>query len=80
MLISLLDYVTIIQEEYWGNYGENLTLTYPGDGSCSILGIGFPLSSVASSQVWGSPVTQVPILTNVIRISQNRIFIPSENT
>ena len=80
MLISLLDYVTIIQEEYWGNYGENLTLTYPGDGSCSILGIGFPLSSVASSQVWGSPVTQVPILTNVIRISQDRIFIPSENT
>ena len=80
MLISLLDYVSIIQEEYWGNFGENLTLTYPGDGSCSILGIGFPLSSVASSQVWGSPVTQVPILTNVIRISQNRIFIPSKNT
>ena len=80
MLISLLDYISIIQEEYWGNYGENLTLTYPGDGSCSILGIGFPLNSVAASQVWGSPITQVPLLTNVIRISQDRIFIPSENT
>ena len=80
ILISLLDYVSIIQEEYWGNFGDNLTLTYPGDGSCSILGIGFPLSSVASSVVWGNPVTQIPMLTNVIRISENRIFIPSENT
>merc|ERR1712215_484994 len=39
ILISLLDYVSIIQEAYWGNFGNNLTLTYPGDGSCSILGI-----------------------------------------
>ena len=80
ILISLLDYVSIIQEEYWGNFGDNLTLTYPGDGSCSILGSGFPLSTVASSVVWGNPVTQIPMLTNVIRISENRIFIPSENT
>ena len=80
ILISLLDYISIIQEEYWGNFGNNLTLTYPGDGSCSILGIGFPLSTVASSVVWGNPVTQIPMLTNVIRISEKRIFIPSENT
>ena len=80
ILISLLDYVSIIQEEYWGNFGDNLTLTYPGDGSCSILGIGFPLSTVASSVVWGNPVTQIPMLTNVIKISDKRIFIPSENT
>ena len=80
MLISLLDYVSIIKEEYWGRYGENLTLTYAGDGSCSMLGIGFPLDSVAASQVWGSPLTQVPLLTNVIRISQDRFYIPSENT
>ena len=80
ILISLLDYIQIIKEEYWGNFGSNLTLTYPGDGSCSILGIGFPLSTIASSVVWGNPVTQIPVLTNVIRISANRIFIPSENT
>ena len=58
MLVSLLDYVAIIKEEYWGRYGDNLTLTYPGDGSCSMLGIGFALDSVAASQVWGSPLTQ----------------------
>ena len=44
------------------------------------MGIGFPLSTVASSVVWGNPVTQIPMLTNVIRISEKRIFIPSENT
>ena len=80
ILISLLDYVQIIKDEYWGNFGSNLTLTYPGDGSCSILGIGFPLSTVASSVVWGNPVTQIPLLVNVVRISEKRIFIPSENT
>ena len=80
ILISLLDYIQIIKDEYWGNFGSNLTLTYPGDGSCSILGIGFPLSTVASSVVWGNPVTQIPMLTNVIKISDKRIFIPSENT
>ena len=80
ILISLLDYVQIIKDEYWGNFGSNLTLTYPGDGSCSILGIGFPLSDVASSVVWGNPVTQIPMLTNVIKISEKRIYIPSENT
>ena len=80
MMVSLLDYVAIIKEEYWGRYGDNLTLTYPGDGSCSMLGIGFALDSVAASQVWGSPLTQVPLLTNVIRISKDRFYIPSENT
>ena len=80
ILISLLDYVQIIKDEYWGNFGSNLTLTYPGDGSCSILGIGFPLSDVASSVVWGNPVTQIPILVNVLKISEKRIYIPSENT
>ena len=80
ILVSLLNYVQIIQDEYWGNFGSNLTLTYPGDGSCSILGIGFPLSEVASSVVWGNPVTQIPILVNVLKISENRIYIPSQNT
>merc|ERR1712030_280437 len=56
------------------------SVTYPEDGSCSMLGIGFALDTVAASQVWGSPLTQVPLLTNVIRISKNRFYIPSENT
>ena len=60
MMVSLLDYVAIIKEEYWGQYGDNLTLTYPGDGSCSMLGVGFALDTVAASQVWGNPLTQSP--------------------
>ena len=80
ILVSLLSYVQIIQDEYWGTFGSNLTLTYPQDGSCSILGIGFPLSEVASSVVWGNPITQIPILVNVLKISEDRIYIPSQNT
>ena len=49
MMVSLLDFVSIIKDEYWGKYGENLTLTYPQDGSCAILGEGFPLDTVAAS-------------------------------
>ena len=44
ILVSVLKYAVIIQDEFWGKFGTNLTLTYPQDGSCSILGIGFPLS------------------------------------
>ena len=77
ILISLLDYVQIIKDEYWGNFGSNLTLTLPGDGSCSILGIGFPLSTVASSVVWGNPVTTIPILTNVITVSYTHLTLPT---
>merc|ERR1712082_14646 len=55
-MVSLLDYMAIIKEEFWGQYGANLTLTYPGDGSCAMLGVGFALD----------PLTQVPLLTNVI--------------
>ena len=80
ILVSLLNYVQIVQDEYWGTFGSNLTLTYPQDGSCSILGIGFPLSEVASSVVWGNPITQIPILVNVLKISEDRIYIPSQNT
>ena len=46
MMVSLLDYMAIIKEEFWGQYGANLTLTYPGDGSCAILGVGFALDAV----------------------------------
>ena len=80
MMVSLLDYMAIIKEEYWGQYGDNLTLTYPGDGSCSMLGVGFALDTVAASQVWGNPLTQVPLLTNVIRIAQDKFYIPSKNS
>ena len=80
ILVSLLNYAVIIQDEFWGTFGTNLTLTYPQDGSCSILGIGFPLSEVASSVVWGNPITQIPILVNVLKISEDRIYIPSQNT
>ena len=80
MMVSLLDYMAIIKEEYWGQYGANLTLTYPGDGSCSILGVGFALDAVAASQVWGNPLTQVPLLTNVIRIAKDRFYIPGKNS
>ena len=62
------------------NMEKNLTLTYPQDGSCAILGEGFPLDTVAASNTWGMPLTQIPILTNVMRISTNRFFIPSKNT
>ena len=79
-LVSVLKYAVIIQDEFWGTFGTNLTLTYPQDGSCSILGIGFPLSEVTSSMVWGNPITQIPILVNVLKISEDIIFIPSQNT
>ena len=79
ILVSLLNYAVIIQDEFWGTFGTNLTLTYPQDGSCSILGIGFPLNEVTSSMVWGNPITQIPILVNVLKISEDRIYIPSQN-
>ena len=80
ILISVLKYAVIIQDEFWGSFGTNLTLTYPQDGSCSILGVGFPLSEVTSSMIWGNPITQIPILVNVLVISPDRIYIPSQNT
>ena len=80
ILVSVLKYAVIIQDEFWGTFGTNLTLTYPQDGSCSILGIGFPLSEVTSSMIWGNPITQIPILVNVLKISEDRIYIPSQNT
>ena len=56
-------FVLPVQLEYWGQYGTDLTLTYPGDGSGVLLDIGFALDAVASSQAvsmrlgsfyWGS--------------------------
>merc|ERR1712215_319898 len=44
------------------------------------LGIGFPLSEVTSSMIWGNPITEIPILVNVLKISEDRIYIPSQNT
>ena len=63
MMVSLLDYMAIIKEEFWGQYGANLTLTYPGDGSGVLLDIGFAVDAVAASKAvsmrlgsfyWGS--------------------------
>merc|ERR1712215_231625 len=78
--VSVLKYAVIIRDEFWGTFGTNLTLTYPQDGSCSILGIGFPLSEVTSSMIWGNPITEIPILVNVLKISEDRIYIPSQKT
>ena len=80
ILVSVLRYSVIIQDEFWGTYGTNLTLTYPKDGSCSILGTGFPLDEVTSNMIWGHPITQIPVLVNVLKISENRIYVPSQNT
>ena len=78
ILVSVLQYSIIIQDEFWGTFGSNLTLTYPQDGSCSILGTGFPLDEVTSNMIWGNPITQIPVLVNVLKISENRIYVPSQ--
>ena len=80
ILVSVLQYSIIIQDEFWGTFGSNLTLTYPKDGSCSILGTGFPLDEVTSNMIWGNPITQIPVLINILKISENKIYVPSQNT
>ena len=75
---SVLDYVGIIKDEFWAQNdktGQNLTITSPGDGSCAILDEGLSLQTFTTKD---SPIlTVIPVLTNVVRLSSNRFYIPS---
>ena len=74
ILISVLDFTSIIKQELPGENG-NVSITYPGDTLCPMLGKGFGLDFLTTQGQ--SLVNSVPLLTNIIRISDNRFVVPN---
>ena len=79
MTISILEFISIIRSEYWAAYGQNLTLTAPLDGSCAILGDGLSLETFTRKNNWEIHLTSIPVLTDVVRLSANKFYIPSQS-
>ena len=76
ILISVLDFTSIIKQELPGENG-NVSITYPGDTLCPMLGKGFGLDFLTTQGL--ALVNSVPLLTNIIRISDNRFVVPNQN-
>ena len=79
MTFSLLEFVSIIRAEYWSNYGPNLTLTAPLDGSCAILGDGQSLQTFTRKNNWELHLSSIPVLTDVLQLSSDKFYIPSQS-
>ena len=74
IFISVLDFVQIVKDEFWVMNG-NHTITSPGDGSCAILGVGQSLQYLTTQ---GKVLlSDVPILTDVLKVSSNKFVVPS---
>ena len=76
ILISVLDFTSIIKQELPGDNG-NVSITYPGDTLCPMLGEGFGLDFLTTQGL--ALVNSVPLLTNIIKISNNRFVVPNQN-
>ena len=76
ILISVLDFTIIMKQELPGNHG-NVSITYPGDTLCPMLGEGFGLDFLTTQGL--ALVNSVPLLTNIIKISNNRFVVPNQN-
>ena len=76
ILISVLDFTTIIKQELPGE-NNNVSITYPGDTLCPMLGKGFGLDFLTTDGL--ALVNSIPLLTNIIRISDNRFVVPNQN-
>ena len=79
MTVSILEFVSIIRSEYWAAYSQNLTLTAPLDGLCAILGDGLSLETFTRKNNWEIHLTNIPVLTDVVRLSTNKFYIPSQS-
>ena len=79
MTLSILDFISIIKKEFWSGYGQNLTLTSPFDGSCAILGNGQSLQDFTRKNRPVLHLSSIPILTDVVQLSSNKFYIPSQS-
>ena len=77
MFVSVMDYVQIVKDELPIRHG-NLSITQPGDASCPILGVGYDLQHLTTQGK--SMLSQIPILTDIVKISSNRFIVPNGNT
>ena len=74
ILISVLEYTAIVKQELPGEH-DNVSITAPGDTLCPMLGQGFGLDFLTTEGL--SLVNFVPLLTNIIRISDDRFVVPN---
>ena len=54
-------------------------MTAPGDGSCAILGEGLSLETFTTKDSNSPILTTIPVLTDVVRLSSNKFYIPSRS-
>ena len=76
ILVSILDFTTILRKELPSG-DDNVSITHPGDSLCPMLGRGFGLDFLTTKGL--SLVNSIPLLTNIIRISENRFLVPNQN-
>ena len=74
-MASVLEYTAIIKLELPGEH-ENVSITAPGNTLCPILGQGFDLGFLTTEGL--SLVNFVPLLTNILRISNDRFLVPNQ--
>ena len=77
MFVSVMDYIGIVKDELPIKHG-NLSITQPGDVSCPILGVGYDLQHLTTQGK--SMLSDIPVLTDIIKISDNRFIVPNGNT
>ena len=77
MFVSVMDYIGIVKDELPIRHG-NLSITQPGDASCPILGVGYDLQHLTTQGK--SMLSDIPVLTDIIKISDNRFIVPNGNT
>ena len=76
MFISILDFTAIIKEELPAKHG-NLSITQPGDTGCPMLGEGYSLQFLTTHGK--ALISSIPILTDIIKLSNNRFIVPNDN-
>ena len=75
-LISVLDFTSLIKQEL-PQESNNISVTYPGDSLCAMVGLGHGLDYLTTDGL--ALVNEVPLLTNIIQISGDRFVVPNQN-
>merc|ERR1711954_57133 len=76
ILISVLDFTSLIKQEL-PQESNNVSVTYPGDSLCAMVGQGYGLDFLTTDGF--ALINAVPLLTNIIRISEDRFVVPNQN-